>query len=416
VEMVIEEKTKKEEKVPVVQEKTVAPQEEAAVTREWLEAALKEASKAEVVNIVKIEFEKLSQGVHKVQVVAKLNGGHKDQEFNWVIRPAEKLEGRSLLIADLTNKLGRMSGKVPAPFQRVQYSDAKHAALDDISNYSSCVDKVLDEAHLKVAVRAMARLHALSLVHLANDVATAKSLAEPGYTKDQQGPTKAALEASWSGLAEKLGEGEKAKAGKLQPALFNLYRQARQAESALSVLCHGSPTPDKVVFLYKEGVPVEAKFLDFSSARIASAATDLLAFIHTAGDSTAREDFLIRFVYYETLVTSMKSLGVREPVISYDDLKAECVRKRLYGYVESANLLAKSVTVSPAPLGRTEDQPKKVTNGRAVNSKILGTFVPSSTKVKVAAVTAFSSKDEGAFDKATVDRVTDLLSRAVNVK
>merc|ERR1719167_1271949 len=318
VEMVIEEKAKKEEKVPVVQEKTVAPQEDAAVTREWLEVALKEASKAEVVNIVKIEFEKLSLGVHKVQVVAKLNGGHKDQLFNWVIRPAEKLEGRSLLIADLTNKLGRMSGKVPAPFQRVQYSDAKHAALDDISNYSSCVDKVLDEAHLKVAVRAMARLQALSLVHLANDVGAAKSLAEPGYTKDQQGPTKAALEASWSGLVEKLGEGEKAKVGKLQPALFNLYRQARQAESALSVLCHGSPTPDKVVFLYKEGVPVEAKFLDFSSARIASAATDLLALIHTAGDSTAREDFLIRFVYYETLVTSMKSLGVREPVISYD--------------------------------------------------------------------------------------------------
>ena len=99
VEMVIEEKAKKEEKVPVVQEKTMAPQvhsmtpaaknsnksdlscsihdisqfwftttckkyankcvnlrqkkqicskEEAAVTREWLEVALKEASKAEV--------------------------------------------------------------------------------------------------------------------------------------------------------------------------------------------------------------------------------------------------------------------------------------------------------------------------------------------------------------------------------
>merc|ERR1712212_619527 len=142
----------------------------------------------------------------------------------------------------------------------------------------------------------------------------------------------------------------------------------------------------------KDSVPVEAKFLDFSRARIASAATDLLAFIHTSGDSTAREDFLIRFVYYETLVTSMKSLGVREPVISYDDLKAECVRKRLYGYVESAALLAASVNGVPPPLGSVDDQPKKVTSGRAVNSKILGTFVPSSTKVKVAAVTAFSLK------------------------
>merc|ERR1719500_1569576 len=204
VEMVIQEKAKKEEeKVDVVKEKPAAPQAEAAVTREWLEVALKEASQAEVVNIVKIEFEKLAQGVHKVQVVAKLGGGFKDQEFHWVIRPAEKLEGRSLLIADLTNKLGRLSKKVIAPFQRVHYSDAKHAALDDISNYSPSGDSVLDEAHLKVAVRAMARLHALSLVHLASDVGAAKSLAEPGYARDQQGKTKASLEASWSGLVEK---------------------------------------------------------------------------------------------------------------------------------------------------------------------------------------------------------------------
>merc|ERR1712172_267048 len=217
VEMVIEEKAKKEEvKVDVVKEKPAEPQAEAAVTREWLEVALKEASQTEVVNIVKIEFEKLAQGVHKVQVVAKLGGGFKDQEFHWVIRPAEKLEGRSLLVADLTNKLGRLSGKVIAPFQRVQYSDAKHAALDDISDYSPCVDNVLDEAHLKVAVRAMARLHALSLVYLASEATAAKSLAEPGYTRAQQGPTKVALEASWSGLVDKLGgEGERAKAGKL---------------------------------------------------------------------------------------------------------------------------------------------------------------------------------------------------------
>ena len=41
-------------------------------------------------------------------------------------------------------------------------------------------------------------------------------------------------------------------------------------------------------------------------------------FILNFGDTI---DITDRFVYYETLVTSMKSLGVREPVISYDDLK-----------------------------------------------------------------------------------------------
>ena len=80
------------------------------------------------------------------------------------------------------------------------------------------------------------------------------------WSRADKNLSQAALEASWSGLAEKLGEGEKAKvaqafyisfcltsivsefckrhfhylyfpqAGKLQPALFNLYRQARQAE------------------------------------------------------------------------------------------------------------------------------------------------------------------------------------------
>ena len=90
-------------------------------------------------------------------------------------------------------------------------------------------------------------------------------MAEPGYARDQQGKTKvveqsynllhnkaknltltlfqAALEASWSGLVEKLGgDGERAKAGKLQPALFNLYRQARQAERLKkNTLCLKNP-------------------------------------------------------------------------------------------------------------------------------------------------------------------------------
>ena len=35
--------------------------------------------------------------------------------------------------------------------------------------------------------------------------------------------------------------------------------------SALSVLCHGSPTPQNVVFLYKDGLPVEAKVGNISS-------------------------------------------------------------------------------------------------------------------------------------------------------
>ena len=95
-------------------------QEEAVVTREWLEIALKEANQAEVVNIVKIEFERVSevywrdkfignffpQGVHKVFVLAKIGEGFKEREFCWTIQPSVKQEGRGLIISDLLNKIG----------------------------------------------------------------------------------------------------------------------------------------------------------------------------------------------------------------------------------------------------------------------------------------------------------------------
>ena len=59
--------------------------------------------------------------------------------------------------------------------------------------------------------------------------------------------------------------------------------------------------------LHRLQITILLQFLDFSSARIASAATDLLAFIHTAGDSTAREDFLIRWLLKFVFKTNSKS-------------------------------------------------------------------------------------------------------------
>ena len=104
-------------------------------------------------------------------------------------------------------------------------------------------------------------------------------------------------------------------------------------------------------------------------------------------------------------MTSLKVLGIREPVITYDDLKvdlsslpsppptvqAECVRKRQYGYVESALLLAadgKFQNRTSAKVQLTSSAPgatttvanggrQSVSGGRPVNSKILGTFTPS---------------------------------------
>ena len=98
----------------------------------------------------------------------------------------------------------------------------------------------------------------------------------------------------------------------LKPQLYPVYREARQSSGAFSVLCHGQPTLDNILFRYDEaGNPVEAKvgqrskqsrlsnnivlqFVNFSNARIASSMSDLLVFINSSQANVSREDFLLR--------------------------------------------------------------------------------------------------------------------------
>ena len=46
-----------------------------------------------------------------------------------------------------------------------------------------------------------------------------------------------------------------------------------------------------------------------------------------------------RFVYYETLVTGLKQLGLKTEVISYEELRLEKQKQTLYGLIETAALL-----------------------------------------------------------------------------
>ena len=46
-----------------------------------------------------------------------------------------------------------------------------------------------------------------------------------------------------------------------------------------------------------------------------------------------------RFVYYETLVTTLKQLGVMNDIVEFDALKREKQKQTLYGLIETASLL-----------------------------------------------------------------------------
>jgi len=170
---------------------------------------------------------------------------------------------------------------------------------------------------------------------------------------------------------------------------------------------------DNMVFLYnKDNIPVDAKLVNFSDARIASSMTDFHTFINTAGDNT-RDDFLLRFVYYETLVTSLKSLGLKNDIITYDDLKLEFAKKKLYAYIESSSLLCSSVNPS-ASVRRSAPAsvaPRSAT-ANVVNSKILGKFAP-----KAVAIGALSPKTKlGGENDEKMDKVVRMMTKAINIK
>ena len=147
--------------------------------------------------------------------------------------------------------------------------------------------------------------------------------------------------------------------------------------STFSVLCHGQPTLDNILFLYDDkGTPVDAKvssisqtithfsFINFSlwtspTAELPhqcqtsrSSPTPMLQInlgkILCWGLYTITLQtfwflcFCIRFVYYENLVSTLKQLGVKNDIIDYDGIKLEKQKQTLYGLIEAASLLLTS--------------------------------------------------------------------------
>ena len=101
-----------------------------------------------------------------------------------------------------------------------------------------------------------------------------------------------------------------------------------------------------------------SQFVNFDKTRIASSMSDVLVFLNSAEANISRGDYFLRylknnnmwfhltfiplknrFVYYETLVRSLKQLGVKNDIADFDALKLEKGKQTLYGLIESASLI-----------------------------------------------------------------------------
>jgi len=412
----------KDSKVTIVRNNKTQGVAEAkqAVTKDWVEKAVKEVEGNTAATVPNMEVIQADLGQYLINIEVDVLGRTKN--IRWQVGPTPSVpkgnRNRDLMVlTELGPQMGRFAdharSKAPLslPFQRILFTDNQLSALPDISAYRAAdCGSYLDEAHLKAGMKALAKLHAVSFAFFASNREALPRLADSALNTDDKEALKQKLDLQVEGLVSLLSKVSGLSQGVLEWAkglkrvVHNVYREAKQYSSVFSVLCHGSPSPKSIVFAYKDDVPVDAKVVDFSSCSYSSAATDLQVFINTGGDNTAREDFLLRFVYYETLVTVLKSLGVKDP-ISFEDLKKEYIKKRLFGYIESSFLLTSSAGPPKAVPAQTQS---RISGSREVNSKILGKFSP---KAKVAAVAAFSSGQ-----KSPTDKIVEMVSRAAKIK
>merc|ERR1712110_609951 len=375
------------------------------VTKSWFLTALIKHEQSNNCNIIKLDLSKNQMGDQHAIIEAEVDGDIKT--YSWIVKETPKISDSSLdkdtlVIADLGVKFGRFASmatsKVPlsVPFPQVIFSDAQYTIIPDVSSYKLHEKNTpLDESHMKVGVRALARLHALSYAFFNSSSDNVKDFSgtlrvlvdhsfQPSATAEDREAAKLGLEDVFDQLMKVL-EQNGAEAGlvdkskTLRSMLYNIYKEARKSSSAFSVLCHGQPTLENIMFLYDaSGVPVDAKFVNFTNTRIASSMSDVLVFLNSAEANVSRGDYFLRFVYYETLVRSLKQLGVRNDIVEFDSLKLEKGKQTLYGLIETASLIL-ATTDSARPVqrkGPSVSSPAKSMQTRRVQSKILGDFIP----------------------------------------
>lgn len=301
------------------------------------------------------------------------------------------------------------------PFQPAIFTDNQYTIVNDMGDYniaSTMGDIGLDLNHTKMALKALARLHAVTFAYF-EKTKEREALQvmfdapyQPSATADDKANAKEKLSESFDNLLrlvrynmheddEKLAGDAvanrlQAKFGDAQK-LYDLYVKALTVPSdGFITLCHGTPTISKFRFSYgstdgTKDQPVNAKLVEFQDARYANAMTDLQIFMSTSlGDQVVNQaDFLLRFIYHETLVSTLKYLKIDPPknIIEFEVMQNEFKERAAFGILSGAMYLADMVS-SPQtlnkPIQRDSKSGKKSSGKRVFHSKILGGTIGSS--------------------------------------
>ena len=432
------------------------------ITREFLEEALTAHEQGLSVTLLSMKFSKSKERDTTLAELKSQLGGTGaavfEKSYRWIIksRPRNKTSNTvsdldNVMVAGLGPKLfgfvrsfaksnGSTQGKLvrtasikrsspSLPFHPLVYTNERFEVFDDTSNYKEATTKDgFDLPHVKLVVKSLAQLHAIGFAYLKccnedDKKEVLDELSRNSYhdstsektKRDERDRLKKDLNTLLKVLQLNKEDGGESVAQKIESRfsverILNINRDAINGQSNIQTLCHGFPTLQNFKFMYdgeNSDIPIGVEIVDFTNARYTNPMTDLQLLFGTSlgPELHNRIEFLLRFVYHETLAHTLKGLKVSpSDIIEYEDLKKEFIRTETFGKMASAMFLAGMA--SPGQMKMAKRGSTKSTQ-KSVYSKILGGHIGGEKNILNGGRIA-NGTEENTISKRTLELVQNL--------
>lgn len=257
----------------------IQPVSETIVTKDWVTNAIKSSEQETQVTIEEMKFDTKAGGTtYEAYVKARVGANAVAKEYRWIIKEAPKAsinyDARDkdiYLVSDLGCKVAKfvaskkLKKRLTIPFQPVIMADHQFAIFDNIEEYKTYTNEEgLDLAHMKQALKALGKLHAMTYAYFQRGDADVKGFSEilkvmidknfqPSASASDKQEAIDILAKGFDNLmaliknvgADGAEVAEKARK-KFGDRLYAICKDANVSTSKFSVLCHGNPAPSNL--------------------------------------------------------------------------------------------------------------------------------------------------------------------------